>query len=79
MGIGGGLYQKLGVVKPYPTEDPGRKEITGEEADLRVFKVPSLRNIAKTGPYLHDGSIQELDAMIRIMAEHQLGIPVDDA
>ncbi len=79
VGIGGGLYQKLGVIKPYPTEDPGRKEITGNEADLRVFKVPSLRNIAKTGPYLHDGSIQELDEMIRIMAEYQLGIPVDDA
>jgi len=77
--IGGGLYQKLGVIKPYPTEDPGRMEITGNEADQRVFKVPSLRNIAKTGPYLHDGSIQELDDMIRIMAEYQLGIPVDDA
>jgi cytochrome c peroxidase len=77
--IGGGLYQKLGVIKPYPTEDPGRVEITGDEADRRVFKVPSLRNIAKTGPYLHDGSIEELDEMIRIMAEYQLGIPVDDA
>ena len=77
--IGGSLYQKLGVIKPYPTEDPGRMEITGDEADLRVFKVPSLRNIAKTGPYLHDGSIKELDEMIRIMAEYQLGIPVDDA
>jgi len=77
--IGGGLYQKLGVVKPYPTEDPGRAEITGNEADRQVFKVPSLRNIAKTGPYLHDGSISQLDQMIRIMAEYQLGIPVDDA
>ncbi len=77
--IGGGLYQKLGVIKPYPTEDPGRVEITGNEADRQVFKVPSLRNITKTAPYLHDGSIQRLDEMIRIMAEYQLGIPVDDA
>jgi cytochrome c peroxidase len=77
--IGGGLYQKLGVIKPYPTEDLGRAEVTGEDADRQVFKVPSLRNIAKTGPYLHDGSIQQLDEMIRIMAEYQLGIPVDDA
>ncbi len=77
--IGGGLYQKLGVIKPYPTEDPGRAKITGNEADRQVFKVPSLRNVAKTGPYLHDGSIQQLDDMIRIMAEYQLGIPVDDA
>lgn len=71
--------QKLGVIKPYPTEDPGRAEITGNDADRQVFKVPSLRNVAKTGPYLHDGSIQQLDEMIRIMAEYQLGIPVDDA
>jgi cytochrome c peroxidase len=76
--IGGGLYQKLGVVKPYPTEDPGRAKITGHEADRQVFKVPSLRNIAETGPYLHDGSIQQLDEMIRIMDEYQLGISVDD-
>jgi cytochrome c peroxidase len=75
--IGGGLYQKLGVIKPYPTEDPGRAKITGNEADRQVFKVPSLRNVAKTGPYLHDGSIQQLDDMIRIMAEYQLGIQVD--
>jgi len=77
--IGGSLFQKLGVIKPYPTEDLGRKGVTGDDADLRVFKVPSLRNIAKTGPYLHDGSIQELDQMVRIMAEYQLGIPIDDA
>jgi cytochrome c peroxidase len=77
--IGGGLYQKLGVIKPYPTKDHGRMEITGKEEDHQVFKVPSLRNIAKTGPYLHDGSIQQLDEMIRIMAKYQLGIPVDDA
>jgi cytochrome c peroxidase len=77
--IGGGLYQKLGVIKPYPTEDSGRAEITGKETDKQVFKVPSLRNIAKTGPYLHDGSIERLDEMIRIMAEYQLGIPIDDA
>jgi cytochrome c peroxidase len=77
--IGGGLYQKLGVIKPYPNEDPGRVEITGNEADRQVFKVPSLRNVAKTAPYLHDGSVQRLDEMIRIMAEYQLGIPVGDA
>jgi len=77
--IGGGLYQKLGVIKPYPTEDPGRAAITGNDADRQVFKVPSLRNVAKTGPYLHDGSVQQLDDMIRIMAEYQLGIPIDDA
>ena len=78
MGIGGGLYQKLGVIKPYPTEDPGRAKITGNEADRHVFKVPSLRNIEKTAPYLHDGSVAQLHDMIRIMAEYQLGLPLDD-
>jgi cytochrome c peroxidase len=75
--IGGGLYQKLGAIKAYPTEDLGRAEITGNEADRQVFKVPSLRNVAKTGPYLHDGSIQQLDDMIRLMGEYQLGISLD--
>jgi len=78
VGVGGGLYQKLGVIKPYPTQDPGRAKITGNEADRQVFKVPSLRNVAKTAPYLHDGSVAQLHDMIRIMAEYQLGLPTDD-
>jgi cytochrome c peroxidase len=72
--VGGRLYQKLGLVKPYPTKDPGRAGVTGDDADAQVFKVPSLRNVARTAPYLHDGSVAELDDMIRIMAEYQLGI-----
>jgi cytochrome c peroxidase len=60
-------------VKPYPTEDPGREKVTGDPADLHVFKVPGLRNVAHTGPWLHDGSITSLDRVISIMAEHQLG------
>ncbi|HXV36007.1 MAG TPA: cytochrome c peroxidase [Myxococcota bacterium] len=76
--IGGGMYQKLGVIKPYPTDDPGRAAISGDEADRQLFKVPSLRNVARTAPYLHDGSVPDLEAMIRIMAEYQLGIPIDD-
>jgi cytochrome c peroxidase len=71
--MGGSLYRKLGLVKPYPTEDPGRQAVTGDEADRHVFKVPSLRNVAHTGPYLHDGSIERLEDVIRIMATHQLG------
>jgi len=78
VGVGGGLYQKLGVIKPYPTQDPGRAKVTGNEADRQGFKVPSLRNIAKTAPYLHDGSVAQLHDMIRIMAEYQLGLPTDD-
>lgn len=72
-GVGGGAYMKLGLEVPYPTNDKGRFDVTGEEDDMYVFKVPSLRNITKTGPYLHDGSIKTLDEMIRLMGKHQLG------
>ena len=42
------------------------------------FKVPSLRNVAKTAPYFHDGSEASLDQAIRMMAEHQLGRILDE-
>ena len=73
-GIGGGMYQKLGLVKPYPGTDTGRFDVTSKDSDRQFFKVPSLRNIAKTAPYLHDGSIETLDEMIKLMGEYQLGI-----
>jgi cytochrome c peroxidase len=76
--IGGGMYGKLGLVKPYVTEDVGRVNVTGDEADRFVFKVPSLRNIAMTGPYFHDGSIASLAEAIRLMAAHQLGVELSD-
>lgn len=71
--IGGTSYQKLGVVKKYPTKDLGRYEVTKKRRDKYKFKVPALRNVAKTHPYLHDGSIPTLDEMIDVMAEYQLG------
>lgn len=72
--VGGNKYEKMGVVEEYPgLEDEGRFIITGDEADMFVFKVPSLLNIAETGPYLHDGSIDDLSEMVTIMARYQLG------
>jgi cytochrome c peroxidase len=77
--VGGGMYQKLGLVKPWADDtDAGRFDVTGEEADRQVFKVPSLRNIAETGPYFHDGSVKTLNEAVRLMADHQLGIPVSN-
>jgi cytochrome c peroxidase len=76
--IGGNAYHKLGLIKPYDGEDQGRFGVTGNEADRQVFKVPSLRNVEKTGPWFHDGSMQTLDETIRIMAEHQLGKTLTD-
>ncbi|MCX6050432.1 MAG: c-type cytochrome [Chloroflexi bacterium] len=77
--VGGLLYKKLGDYEPFPTADIGRFAVTGRAADKYVFKVPSLRNVAKTGPYLHDGKIKTLDEMVRIMARYQLGKAVTDA
>jgi len=71
--IGGQMYQKLGSIKPYKTQDTGRFQVTNKSRDKFKFKVPGLRNIEKTGPYFHDGSIKTLDRSIEIMAEYQLG------
>src|SRR5690606_17881203 len=69
--MGGTQFQKLGNVKPWPTADEGRFGVTNNEADKGVFKVPPLRNVAETAPYLHDGSIETLEEMVQMMAEHQ--------
>ena len=72
--LGGTTYQKLGAVKPYTRSgDPGRYKVTKSDADKAVFKVPSLRNVEKTGPYFHDGGIADLEEAVRQMAEFQLG------
>ena len=78
--VGGALFQKLGLIKPWPNlKDKRRYEATKNEAEKYFFKVPSLRNIEKTGPYLHDGSITDLGTMVKMMAEHQLGKTLSDA
>lgn len=77
--IGGMMYHKLGLVKAWPElKDLGRFEATKVETDKYFFKVPSLRNVTETGPYLHDGSIVSLAEMVRKMAEHQLGKTLTD-
>jgi cytochrome c peroxidase len=76
--VGGGMYQKLGVVKPYETKDLGRYEVTKQEGDKFVFKVPSLRNITDTAPYFHDGSVATLEQAVKLMGTHQLGRDLSD-
>jgi cytochrome c peroxidase len=76
--IGGTMYRKIGLVRPYPTDDIGREEVTGDETDRHVFKVPSLRNVEKTGPYFHDGAVATLVEAIQLMGKHQLGIELGD-
>jgi cytochrome c peroxidase len=76
--VGGNMYQVLGVVeRPGPNSplvaDIGRFDVTGDERDKHVFKVPGLRNVAVTAPYFHDGSVISIDAAVAIMGRYQLG------
>jgi cytochrome c peroxidase len=77
-GLGGAMYQKLGLVEPYETADTGRHALTGNDADKFFFKVPSLRNITRTGPYLHDGSVADLGETVSLMAKYELGRELTD-
>lgn len=78
--LGGDAFQKLGMITPWPNQnDQGRFEATKVDADKMMFKVPSLRNIAETGPYFHDGSVADLAEAVRMMAKHQLGKTLTDA
>lgn len=83
--VGGNLLQKLGIVIPYkevkeslPVAELGRFNVTNMGQDIQVFRVPSLRNVADSSPYLHDGSITDLKNVIRLMAKHQLGRNIPD-
>lgn len=78
--VGGRLYQKVGLVKPWPDQkDLGRYDVTKQDSDKMVFKVPSLRNIEKTGPYFHDGAVNDLETAVRMMGEHQVERPLTDS
>tara|TARA_B100000965_G_scaffold401978_1_gene426951 strand:- start:133 stop:1515 length:1383 start_codon:yes stop_codon:yes gene_type:complete len=81
--MGGNDLKKLGDRVPYQganfeAEDLGRFAVTKKEGDKHFFKVPSLRNISKTGPYFHDGSIATLEEAVKLMAKHQLEKELDD-
>ena len=77
--LGGNSFQKFGLVKgPYwkfiedPKRDKGRADVTKKTED-EFFRVPGLRNVAKTYPYFHNGSVWELDKAVNIMGMAQLG------
>jgi cytochrome c peroxidase len=77
--IGGQMYQKFGIFEPYwkytksEKIDEGRYDVTKNESDKYLFKVPILRNVAKTAPYFHDGSVDKLIEAVLIMGKIQLG------
>jgi cytochrome c peroxidase len=77
--LGGDRYRMLGSRVPWPkTNDLGRYRVTGALSDKMVFKVAALRNVERTGPYFHDGSVGKLDEAVKLMARHQLGLELGD-
>jgi cytochrome c peroxidase len=82
--LGGNMFQKFGKYGDYweytksETIDKGKFMVTESETDMYVFKVPSLRNIEKTAPYFHDGSIADLSEVVRIMGKVQLDKDLTD-
>jgi len=85
VGVGGGMYRKFGVVEDYwkatgsEPVDKGRADVTKDPEDLYVFRVASLRNVAMTPPYFHDGSVATLPEAVKVMARVQLGVTISDA
>lgn len=84
-GVGGHMFQKFGLFGNYWEQtksakvDSGRIAETKNSGDLFMFKVPSLRNVEKTYPYFHDGSIPDLHQAISIMAKTQLNKSLSEA
>lgn len=73
--LGGSMFERAGVVEPWPNQsDRGRGEVTKSNSDAMMFKVPSLRNVAKTAPYFHDASADTLPQAVMMMGKHQLGL-----
>lgn len=80
--LGGNLFQKVGVIKPveqYKNKYLGRYNVTQKEEDKYYYKVPTLRNVEQTAPYLHSGSYSSLKETVSFMMNHQLGIEADEA
>ncbi len=76
--IGGNMYNKFGIIVPIKDSNLGLYNVTKNENDKYFFKVPSLRNVAKTAPYFHNGSVKSLKKAVYLMAKHQLGRPMSE-
>ena len=71
--IGGNMYNKFGIFQDSNSSNLGRYNVTHKERDRYYFKVPSLRNVARTAPYFHDGRTSDLTEVVYMMAKYQLG------
>jgi len=85
--VGGNMYQTMGAMGDYfgdrgnvVDSDQGRFHVTGRDKDRHVFKVPSLRMVAHTPPYLHDGGAKTIEDAVNVMAKYQIGrdLPSED-
>ena len=76
--MGQGFYQKFPTfpskydAKYNFSDDTGRYEVTQDQADMNMWRVPTLRNVAVTAPYFHNGAVKNLDEAVRVMAKTQL-------
>jgi cytochrome c peroxidase len=84
MAVGGNLFERFGVLRDFfadrgvlTSADWGRFNVTSRESDRFVFRVPSLRNVALSAPYFHDGSASTLETAVGVMAHYQLGRELD--
>lgn len=82
---GPGVFQKFPVfangyfdAQYQFTKDLGLEEVTKKESDKHMWKVPTLRNIALTAPYFHNGSVKTLDTAVKMMGKLQLGLDISD-
>lgn len=83
--VGQGFFQKFPIYsgslfekKYHFTEDLGRYQVTKNDADKNLWRVPTWRNIALTAPYFHNGSVKTLDEAVRVMAKTQLDKDLND-
>ncbi|MBK7095667.1 MAG: c-type cytochrome [Saprospiraceae bacterium] len=82
--VGGGFsveYPIFGYHNDYSNNgntDKGKYEVTKNPQDMHVFKVPQLRNVEKTYPYMHDGSVKTLEDAIRICAMAESNMQLKD-
>ncbi|RUA24488.1 MAG: cytochrome-c peroxidase [Bacteroidetes bacterium] len=82
--LGGTMFMKFGLFADYWTLtnsnpiDSGKYVVTHNDADLFVFKTPSLRNVAMTYPYFHDGSVKDLGEAVKIMSKTEIGKDLTD-
>jgi cytochrome c peroxidase len=77
--VGGAMYQEVGIAYPWPKQKDARAPGEADAIAARlILRVPSLKNIAESAPYFHDSSTSNLEAAIRLMGHHQLGVELSN-